>query len=96
MSFKEYQLTPQLNRLRFHPTYPPVNPSVPQVRVDEFDYAKPLDGQKPVPVENHWRKHTLSYIDVNTGKVTLKYRPVIDKTLDGAECKTVAPAIRVY
>ena len=24
------------------------------VRVDEFDYAKPLEGQERVPVEKHW------------------------------------------
>jgi len=33
---------------------------------------------------------------VDTGKVTLKYRPVIDKTMDQVECKTVPPAVRVY
>ncbi|XP_003738076.1 succinate dehydrogenase [ubiquinone] flavoprotein subunit, mitochondrial [Galendromus occidentalis] len=67
-----------------------------KVRVDEIDYSKPVEGQKPIPMEQHWRKHTLSYIDVNTGKVTLKFRPVIDATLDQTECKTVPPAIRVY
>eukprot|EP00124_Ichthyophonus_hoferi_P004919 Ihof_evm1s612 gene=Ihof_evmTU1s612 len=29
-------------------------------RMDEFDYALPLEGQ--VRNENHWRKHTLSYM----------------------------------
>nr|WDE17729.1 mitochondrial succinate dehydrogenase flavoprotein subunit [Neoseiulus barkeri] len=67
-----------------------------KIRVDEFDYSKPLEGQKPKPMEEHWRKHTLSYIDIDSGKVALKYRPVIDKTLNQAECKTVPPAIRVY
>lgn len=65
-------------------------------RIDEFDYAKPLEGQTEVPMENHWRKHTMSYIDPETGKVTLKYRAVIDGTLDEAECPSVPPTLRVY
>ena len=64
-------------------------------RIDEYDYSKPLEGQTPAPYEKHWRKHTLSWVDPDTGKVTLDYRPVIDKTLD-TECKTVPPAIRAY
>lgn len=66
-----------------------------KVRIDEFDYSKPLAGQTPVPYEKHWRKHTLSHVDNETGKVTLWYRPVIDKTLDD-QCNTVPPAVRVY
>jgi len=65
-------------------------------RIDEFDYTKPIEGQEKKPVEEHWRKHTLSYQDPETGKVTLSYRPVIDKTLDGEECSTVPPAVRSY
>jgi len=65
-------------------------------RVDEFDYAKPLEGQAEVKLENHWRKHTLSYVDPKTGKVTLDYRPVIDGTLSEQECPMVPPAIRSY
>ncbi|KAK7082860.1 hypothetical protein SK128_013781 [Halocaridina rubra] len=65
-------------------------------RCDELDYKKPLDGQTPVPFEKHWRKHTLSDIDLNTGEVKLVYRPVIDHTLDGVECATVPPAVRSY
>merc|ERR1711970_88558 len=65
-------------------------------RIDEFDYAKPLEGQDEVAMENHWRKHTMSYIDPETGKVTLKYRAVIDGTLDEAECPSVPPTLRVY
>lgn len=38
-------------------------------RVDELDYAKPLEGQQKKPVEQHWRKHTLSEINPDTGKV---------------------------
>ncbi|CAG0920679.1 unnamed protein product [Notodromas monacha] len=63
-------------------------------RVDEIDYSKSKEGQKPKPIEQHWRKHTLSTQDVETGQVTLKYRPVIDVTLDEAECAHVPPAIQ--
>lgn len=67
-----------------------------KARVDEFDYTKPLEGQTKKPIEQHWRKHTLSTVDVNTGKVNLTYRPVTDETLDANECKTVPPVIRSY
>uniref|UniRef100_A0A8B9QTR2 Succinate dehydrogenase [ubiquinone] flavoprotein subunit, mitochondrial n=1 Tax=Anas platyrhynchos TaxID=8839 RepID=A0A8B9QTR2_ANAPL len=67
-----------------------------KVRIDEFDYSKPLQGQQRKPFEEHWRKHTLSYVDVKSGKVSLKYRPVIDKTLNEEDCSTVPPAIRSY
>lgn len=59
------------------------------------DYAKPLDGQQRKPIEEHWRKHTLAWVEEDTGKVKIDYRPVIDKTLDD-EMKTVPPAIRSY
>ena len=61
-----------------------------------MDYSKPLSGQKPKPITEHWRKHTLSQQDPETGKVNLTYRPVIDTTLDGKECPTVPPAVRSY
>jgi len=64
-------------------------------RVDEFDYSKDLKGQQQKPIEQHWRKHTLSSLDEN-GKVTLSYRPVIDSTLDEAKCASVPPKIRTY
>lgn len=67
-----------------------------QDRIDEFDYSKPLEGQKRRPYEEHWRKHTLTTIDEKTGKVDITYRPVIDETLDKKECTTVPPAIRSY
>lgn len=65
-------------------------------RIDEYDYSKPLDGQQKKPMDQHWRKHTLTTMDPDTGKVTITYRPVIDETLDANECKTVPPAIRSY
>lgn len=37
--------------------------------MDEYDYSKPLQGQEKKPFEQHWRKHTLSYVDPKTGKV---------------------------
>lgn len=65
-------------------------------RIDEFDYSKPLEGQQKRKFEDHWRKHTLSRQDPETGKVTLQYRPVVDKTLDQKDCPTVPPKIRAY
>ncbi|XP_063041623.1 succinate dehydrogenase [ubiquinone] flavoprotein subunit, mitochondrial [Engraulis encrasicolus] len=65
-------------------------------RVDEFDYSKPLQGQEKVPYEKHWRKHTLSNVDIATGKVSLEYRPVIDDTLNMEDCAAIPPAIRSY
>lgn len=41
-------------------------------------------------------KHTLSYIDPETGKVKIDYRKVISSTLDENEFKSVPPAKRVY
>merc|ERR1719282_635069 len=66
-----------------------------QKREDEFDYSKPLEGQTPLPMEQHWRKHTLSWTKAD-GATPLEYRPVIDHTLDSEECATVPPAIRSY
>ncbi|XP_033983368.1 succinate dehydrogenase [ubiquinone] flavoprotein subunit, mitochondrial [Trematomus bernacchii] len=65
-------------------------------RLDEYDYSKPLTGQEKKPFEQHWRKHTMSTVDVKTGKVSLVYRPVIDTSLDEQECAHVPPAIRSY
>merc|ERR1711972_629948 len=67
-----------------------------QKRDDEFDYSKPLEGQTPLPMEQHWRKHTLAFTDGSSGETQLKYRAVIDHTLDAEECATVPPAIRSY
>ncbi|KAF0755625.1 succinate dehydrogenase [Aphis craccivora] len=65
-------------------------------RVDEFDYKKPLEGQTEVPIEKHWRKHTLAHINPDSGEIKLTYRPVIDHTLDDKEVKSVPPMIRSY
>ncbi|CAB3258902.1 unnamed protein product [Arctia plantaginis] len=64
-------------------------------RIDEFDYSKSTEGQTKLPLEKHWRKHSLSTVDLCTGKVTITYRPVIDRTLDD-EVKWVPPVPRVY
>lgn len=65
-------------------------------RIDEYDYSKPLDTQTPKPLDQHFRKHTLTKINPGTGKVSIQFRPVIDTTLDAKECATVPPAIRSY
>ncbi|CAF1037857.1 unnamed protein product [Adineta steineri] len=69
-------------------------------RADEYDYTdlekNPIANQKMKSIEEHWRKHTLSYTDSDTGKTTLTYRAVIDKTLDESRCKSVPPKPRVY
>ena len=64
-------------------------------RHDEYDYSKPLEGQKPLAFEDHWRKHTMVRTS-SDGKVSLEYRPVIDHTLDKEECDWVPPAVRSY
>merc|ERR1712107_321914 len=53
-------------------------------------------GQTPLPMEQHWRKHTLAFTNGSPGETQLKYRAVIDHTLDAEECATVPPAIRSY
>ncbi|KAL2719768.1 hypothetical protein V1477_021262 [Vespula maculifrons] len=65
-------------------------------RIDEYDYSKPLDNQQAKPLDQHWRKHTLTTINPRTGEVSITYRPVIDDTLNKQECATVPPAIRSY
>jgi len=64
-------------------------------RMDEYDYSKPLEGQSALPMEEHWRKHTMVWTN-QEGQTDLDYRPVIDHTLDAQECDTVPPAIRSY
>ncbi|XP_060521353.1 succinate dehydrogenase [ubiquinone] flavoprotein subunit, mitochondrial-like [Cylas formicarius] len=65
-------------------------------RIDEYDYSKPIKGQKRKNFEEHWRKHTLCWMDVETGEVCLTYRPVVDCTLDENECPSVPPRVRAY
>lgn len=43
-------------------------------RIDEYDYSKSLENQKPRPLDQHWRKHTLTKINVRTGEVSIKYK----------------------
>ncbi|KAI3389390.1 hypothetical protein SNEBB_001020 [Seison nebaliae] len=66
-----------------------------KVRIDEYDYSKPLDGQKQKPFEEHWRKHTVIDSD-EKGNVKLTYRPVTDKTLDEKKVQFIPPIIRKY
>ncbi|XP_044255796.1 succinate dehydrogenase [ubiquinone] flavoprotein subunit, mitochondrial-like [Tribolium madens] len=67
-----------------------------KIRIDEYDYAKPVEGQTKKSFEEHWRKHTLSWLEVETGKVCFTFRPVNDETLDEDECPHVPPIIRAY
>ena len=67
-----------------------------KTRIDEFDYSLPIEGQKKKPLDQHWRKHTLANIDLDSGEVKLSYRPVIDRTLDEKKVKTIEPKIRKY
>lgn len=67
-------------------------------RLDEYDYSKPdtIKDQVQKPYEEHWRKHTMSYIDPKTGKVTIDYRPVTDNVRDATILDTVPPRVRSY
>ncbi|XP_021195506.3 succinate dehydrogenase [ubiquinone] flavoprotein subunit, mitochondrial [Helicoverpa armigera] len=65
-------------------------------RLDEFDYSRSTEGQKKKSFTEHWRKHSMSTLDLCSGKVTISYRPVIDKTLDDREVKWIPPVPRVY
>ncbi|XP_064383091.1 succinate dehydrogenase [ubiquinone] flavoprotein subunit, mitochondrial-like isoform X2 [Halichondria panicea] len=66
-------------------------------RIDEYDYSQkdPEQSQTKRTFEEHWRKHTMSYVD-DKFDVKLTYRDVIDHTLDEDECKHVPPSVRVY
>jgi len=65
-------------------------------RIDEFDYSKPLAGQQEIPYDKHWRKHTMSYMDNDSGKVNIDYRPVTDNTRDASKVESIAPRVRSY
>lgn len=66
------------------------------IRVDEFDYTQPIDCQERKPFSEHFRKHSLTWINADNGEVYIGYRPVIDKTLDPNEAPTVPPVPRIY
>jgi len=46
--------------------------------------------------DKDWLKHTMSYLDVDTGKVKLEYRPVHLETLDKSEIDSIPLSKRVY
>lgn len=46
--------------------------------------------------DENWMKHTLSTIDLKTGKVDIDYREVIGSTLDEKEFPSIPPKKRVY
>ena len=70
----------------------------PEVRYFSFSFAsfvaKLACSQRD---DEKWMKHTLTWLpDVSQPEVEIKYRGVIDKTLDESECKPVPPFKRVY
>ncbi|UMM43253.1 hypothetical protein L5515_018823 [Caenorhabditis briggsae] len=65
-------------------------------RLDELDYSKPLEGQTKKEFKDHWRKHSIIRSNIETGDVSLDYRPVIDTTLDKSETDWVPPKVRSY
>ena len=65
------------------------------LREDEFDYSKPVQGQVKRPFDQHFRKHSLSSMDLETGKVNIEYRPVIDQPLD-TKVEMIEPQLRKY
>jgi len=46
--------------------------------------------------DKNWLKHTMSWLDTETGKVKLDYRPVHMNTLNKEEMDTVPLAKRSY
>jgi len=46
--------------------------------------------------DKNWIKHTLGWLDVATGKVTLDYRPVHSQPLPDGEMPYVPPKARTY
>ena len=46
--------------------------------------------------DKNWMKHTLTYVNNETGEVTIDYRKVISETLDEKEFPHVPPFKRVY
>ncbi|EDV39419.1 uncharacterized protein Dana_GF24501 [Drosophila ananassae] len=66
-----------------------------KTRIDELDYSIPLAGQRKKAMDDHWRKHTLTFSEPGKGCATIKYRPVIDTTLDDSVA-SIPPAPRTY
>ncbi len=50
----------------------------------------------PDRLDDEWMKHTMTYYDDVTGKISIEYRPVHSNTLDEEECGAVEPVARVY
>lgn len=46
--------------------------------------------------DENWQKHTMTWIDRETGKIDIKYKEVHMWTLDEEEFATVPPKKRVY
>lgn len=46
--------------------------------------------------DEHWIRHTLAWLDTQTGKVKLDYRPVHMNTLDENEMHSIPPKVRSY
>ncbi|CAD7012040.1 unnamed protein product [Ceratitis capitata] len=65
-----------------------------QERIDEYDYSQPLECQEKRSIDEHWRKHTLTWICGESGEVKIKYRPVIDTPLDDS-VEHIPPAVPV-
>ncbi|XP_069682817.1 succinate dehydrogenase [ubiquinone] flavoprotein subunit, mitochondrial-like [Periplaneta americana] len=65
-------------------------------REDEYDYSKPVDCQKKRDFKDHFRKHTLTWFNDDTGEVNVTYRAVIDCSLDAKEAPFIPPIPRVY
>ncbi|EDV97208.1 succinate dehydrogenase [ubiquinone] flavoprotein subunit, mitochondrial [Drosophila grimshawi] len=66
-----------------------------KARLDEYDYSAPIEGQEKKAFKDHWRKHTLTFAEGDEGCTTIKYRPVIDETLDDS-LQSIPPASRTY
>ncbi|XP_049886098.1 succinate dehydrogenase [ubiquinone] flavoprotein subunit, mitochondrial-like [Pectinophora gossypiella] len=64
-------------------------------RIDEMDYSTSTEGQTKKPIEQHWRKHSISWVDLDTGAVKIGYRPVIDTPMNN-DVDWVPPVPRVY
>ncbi|KAK4874723.1 hypothetical protein RN001_014083 [Aquatica leii] len=64
-------------------------------RIDEYDYSQPIDCQTMRSIDRHWRKHTITTVNMESGCVKICYRPVIDNTLDD-KTPWIPPMERTY